>query len=75
MPCPCPCSPLLQVHTEDYVHKFNTGTLDDAAVRRIGFGELSRTQLLIDRTKSEVAGGPLVPAQPCMGPPSRHFMR
>ena len=83
--CPACSSPAVvqptltcaQVHTKEYVHRLNTGTLDDAAgeavvvqepaasaqpltllpaVRRIGFGELTRTQVLIDRTKAEVAG-------------------
>ena len=50
--------PEMQAHTPEYVDRLNTGTLDAAAVRRIGFGELTREQVLIDRTKAEVAGEP-----------------
>ncbi|KAF8055474.1 hypothetical protein HT031_006733 [Scenedesmus sp. PABB004] len=44
------------VHCERYVRAFTSGTLDDAAVRRIGFGAATRTPLLVARTKAEVAG-------------------
>ena len=47
---------LSQVHTKDYIQHFNDGTLSEAAVRRIGFGEVTRQPVLIQRTKSEVAG-------------------
>ena len=56
---------LMQVHTKEYVEHFNSGTLDAAAVRRIGFGEVTRQPILIERTKSEVAGrSHLAPACP-----------
>ena len=51
----------LQVHTKEYVHHFNAGTLGEAAVRRIGFGEVTRQPILIERTKAEVAGRPTGP--------------
>ena len=56
------CSMLsLQVHTAEYVHHFNAGTLGEAAMRRIGFGEVTRQPILIERTKAEVAGRPTGP--------------
>lgn len=39
------------------LQSFLGGTLDEARLRRIGFGEVTSTQLLIDRTLAEVAGG------------------
>lgn len=47
---------LCLVHTQEYVDAFCSGTLDDKRVRRIGFGEVTRSQALIDRTLAEVAG-------------------
>ena len=44
------------VHDPEYISSFCSGQLDAAAMRRIGFGEVTSTQLLIDRTKAEVAG-------------------
>ena len=64
---PCACSTrtpatsvssngLLQVHDALYLQRFQTGTLTAAEVRRIGFGDAVRSQVLIDRTIAEVAG-------------------
>lgn len=44
------------VHDAEYLAAFNTGTLDDARTRRIGFGDVTRSPVLIERTKAEVAG-------------------
>ena len=44
------------VHDREYVSAFCSGILGSQIMRRIGFGEVTRTQTLIDRTKSEVAG-------------------
>ena len=44
------------MHTAEYLRAFNTGTLDEARMRRIGFGEVARSGVLIHRTKAEVAG-------------------
>jgi len=55
-----PCLPtdaqLAAVHTAEYLAAFSAGALDEARVRRIGFGEATRSRTLIDRTKAEVAG-------------------
>lgn len=40
------------------MRSFSSGALDDARMRRIGFGEATRSPVLIERTKAEVAGGP-----------------
>lgn len=45
-----------QVHEKDFVARFSNGTLNEAEVRRIGFGEVTRHPDLIERTKAEVAG-------------------
>lgn len=47
-----------QVHEPAYVASFCSGTLDEAAVRRIGFGEVVRSPVLVERTLAEVAGAP-----------------
>jgi acetoin utilization deacetylase AcuC-like enzyme len=44
------------VHTPEYVSAFCSGQLDAAAMRRIGFGDVTSTEILINRTKAEVAG-------------------
>jgi hypothetical protein len=57
IPPSLPCHSTLElVHTPEYVSAFCSGQLDAAAMRRIGFGEVTRTKTLIDRTKAEVAG-------------------
>ncbi|CAG9460291.1 unnamed protein product [Pedinophyceae sp. YPF-701] len=43
-------------HEPGYARRFITGTLTDAEVRRIGFGDVARTDVLIRRTLWEVAG-------------------
>ena len=58
MPLEMPSEELLGlVHDLAYVRAFSQGALDDAAVRRIGFGGATSTPVLIERTKAEVAGG------------------
>lgn len=47
---------LCLVHSPKFVDAFCSGTLDEQRMRRIGFGEVARTQALIDRTLAEVAG-------------------
>lgn len=47
---------LALVHCPEYLAAFSSCTLDDQRVRRIGFGPATRTQVLVDRTKAEVAG-------------------
>jgi acetoin utilization deacetylase AcuC-like enzyme len=47
---------LCLVHAPEFVDAFCGGELDDQRVRRIGFGEATRSQLLVDRTLAEVAG-------------------
>jgi acetoin utilization deacetylase AcuC-like enzyme len=47
---------LLAVHDANYVEAFLTGTLSQVSVRRIGFGDITRTQTLIRRTLWECAG-------------------
>ena len=49
---------VMQVHTEDFVTRFSSGSLTEAEMRRIGFGEVTRHADLIERTKAEVAGTP-----------------
>ncbi|KAK9804901.1 hypothetical protein WJX72_010870 [[Myrmecia] bisecta] len=44
------------VHDAQYVDRFCTGTLDAELERRIGFGEVTRQPILIERTLAEVAG-------------------
>lgn len=45
------------MHTAEYVEAFTGGTLDDARVKRIGFGaDVTRSPILIERTLAEVAG-------------------
>ena len=64
---------VLQVHDAHYLQRFQTGTLTAAEVRRIGFGDAVRSQVLIDRTIAEVAGvarlrcTPLQPSRQCCG--------
>lgn len=47
---------LERVHDAGYMQQFLSGSLDEQAMRRIGFGEVVRSQTLIDRTLAEVAG-------------------
>lgn len=49
-------SELALVHDSTYLAAFSGCALDDDAVRRIGFGAVTRTPLLVSRTKAEVAG-------------------
>lgn len=44
------------MHTPEYVAAFNSGSLDAASCRRIGFGACMADPKLIERTKAEVAG-------------------
>lgn len=44
------------MHTAEYLDSFISGNLDDARMKRIGFGEVARTPVLIERTLAEVAG-------------------
>ena len=45
------------MHTPEYVEAFTSGALDDARVKRIGFGaDVTRSPVLIERTLAEVAG-------------------
>jgi hypothetical protein len=44
------------VHTEEFVDSFLTGALDAARLKRIGFGDVSCSPVLIERTLAEVAG-------------------
>ena len=46
----------MQVHEQDFVTRFSSGTLSEMEMRRIGFGEVTRHPHLIERTKAEVAG-------------------
>lgn len=49
----------VQVHTQEYVEAFTGGALDEARVKRIGFGgDVTRSPVLINRTLAEVAGAP-----------------
>ncbi len=45
-----------QVHDAEYVDSFCSGVLDAARLKRIGFGEVARSPVLIERTLAEVAG-------------------
>jgi hypothetical protein len=47
----------LQAHDPKYVERFCGGALDDNAVKRIGFGAVTRSPVLVERTLAEVAGG------------------
>ncbi len=49
---------VLQAHEPEYVRMFLEGALDSQAKRRIGFGDITATPVLIERTLSEVAGKP-----------------
>jgi hypothetical protein len=46
----------LQAHDPAYVERFCSGALDDAAVKRIGFGAVTRSPVLVERTLAEIAG-------------------
>lgn len=60
MPPALPNSATLELaHDPQYVAAFLAGRLDAAQLRRIGFGRVTSTQTLIDRTLAEVAGGAL----------------
>jgi len=48
------------------VARFSNGTLSEAEVRRIGFGEVTRHPDLIERTKAEVAGSMHLCFQMCL---------
>lgn len=58
---------MVQVHDKDFVARFSNGTLSEAEVRRIGFGEVTRHPDLIERTKAEVAGSLHLCLQMCLG--------
>eukprot|EP00798_Chlamydomonas_sp_ICE-L_P026382 gene26382-17476_t len=49
-------SQLTLVHCPKYLEAFNTGRLMPDQLRRIGFGDLTSSEALIRRTRSEVAG-------------------
>ena len=51
----------MQVHEEAYVTAFCGGRLDDGAVKRIGFGDVVRAPVLVERTLTEVAGAHCAP--------------
>lgn len=44
------------VHCKDYVARFLNGELDPERLRRIGFGPVTNSQTLIDRTLAECSG-------------------
>lgn len=44
------------VHEPTFLHSFCSGSLDAAAVKRIGFGEVVRSPVLVERTLAEIAG-------------------
>jgi len=44
------------VHDKQYLEAFSSGQLDEARTRRIGFGAVTASSSLIERTKMEVAG-------------------
>ncbi len=46
-----------QAHDPGYVERFCNGALDDAALKRIGFGAVARSPVLVERTLAEIAGG------------------
>lgn len=46
-----------QAHDPAYVERFCSGALDDTAVKRIGFGAVTRSPVLVERTLAEIAGG------------------
>jgi hypothetical protein len=48
---------MLQAHDPAYVERFCSGALDEAAVKRIGFGAVTRSPVLVERTLAEIAGG------------------
>ena len=56
------------MHDAQYVQAFCAGTLDAERVRRIGFGDVTRTAALIERTKVEVAGAAPKPLNPDSAP-------
>ena len=51
----------MQVHEEAYVTAFCGGRLDDGAAKRIGFGDVVRAPVLVERTLAEVAGAHSAP--------------
>ena len=62
-----------QVHDKDFVTRFSSGSLSEAEMRRIGFGEVTCHPDLIERTKAEVAGCVLTPSPlPLVKPWSKH---
>ncbi len=48
--------PIVQIHEEAYVTAFCGSRLDDSAAKRIGFGDVVRAPVLVERTLAEVAG-------------------
>ena len=57
----CVCLAGWQVHDKDYVTRFSGGALNEAEMRRIGFGQVTSYPDSIERTKAEVAGTLQVP--------------
>lgn len=47
---------ILLAHEPEYVDSFLSGSLDSHRIRRIGFGDVTNSQVLIDRTLSEISG-------------------
>lgn len=50
---------LHQAHDPKYVERFCSGALDGMAMKRIGFGEITRSPVLVERTLAEIAGAGL----------------
>lgn len=44
------------VHEPEFLRAFCDGALSPEAVKRIGFGEVVRSPVLVERTLAEVAG-------------------
>ena len=49
------------------MERFCNGALDDAAVKRIGFGAVTRSPVLVERTLAEIAGGDVAAAAKSFG--------
>ncbi len=55
------------VHEPEFLRAFCDGALSSEAVKRIGFGEVVRSPVLVERTLAEVAGaGRPDPPPPCL---------
>lgn len=55
------------VHEPEFLRAFCDGALSPEAVKRIGFGEVVRSPVLVERTLAEVAGaGRPDPPPPCL---------